>query len=69
MEVKIRTRGVFILLGFLFFATGCAVKGEEEELITVSPESAVVTLGAQVSFSSSPMDIPVIWSVDDAGFF
>lgn len=65
MEVKIRTIGVFILLGFLFFATGCAVKGEEEGLITVSPESAVVTLGAKVSFSSSPMDIPVIWSVDE----
>lgn len=65
MEVKIRMIGVFILLGFLFLAAGCAVKGDSEGLIAVSPESAVVTLGAQVSFSSSPMDIPVIWSVDE----
>lgn len=65
MEINIRTIGAFILLGFLFFATGCAVKGEEEGLITVSPESAVVTLGARVPFSSSPTDISVIWSVNE----
>lgn len=64
MEVKIRTIGVFILMGFLFFATGCAGKGEEEGLITVDPESAVVTLGDSRPFSASPSDVPVTWSVN-----
>lgn len=65
MEVKFRATGVFILLGLTLFFAGCADKGDSEGLITVSPESAVVTLGGMIDFDASPADIPVTWSIDD----
>lgn len=48
----------FILL------SGCAVTGDEEALITVSPDSAVVTLGDSEQFSVTPADTVVTWSVN-----
>ena len=39
--------------------------GEEESLITVSPGSAVVTLGDTEEFSVTPAGTAVTWSVDD----
>ncbi len=49
----------------LLMLSGCAVTGEEESLITVSPGSAVVTLGDTKEFSVTPAGTAVTWSVDD----
>ncbi|MEK6712867.1 MAG: hypothetical protein AABY41_01575 [Nitrospirota bacterium] len=49
----------------VFLLSGCAVTGEEESLITVSPGSAVVTLGDTEEFSVTPAGTAVTWSVDD----
>lgn len=64
MGTDIRSSGIFILLGLSLFMTGCAVKGKSEELITVSPESVVITLGATKQFVSDPADVAVTWSVN-----
>lgn len=64
MRVKFRVIGAFMFLGLVLLVTGCAVKGEEQVLITVDPESAVVTLGSTKQFESSPTDVTVTWSVD-----
>ncbi len=54
---------LFISL-LLLLMTGCAVNGEEEAVITVSPGSAVVTLGDTEQFSVTPAGTTVTWSVD-----
>jgi len=63
-ETRILALGVSILSVSLFSVTGCAVQGESEGLTTVSPERAVVTFGESLQFSVSPLNVPVMWSVD-----
>src|SRR3990172_12514481 len=48
----------------LLLLSGCAVNGEEEAVITVSPGSAVVTLGDTEQFSVTPAGTTVTWSVN-----
>src|SRR3990172_11708326 len=48
----------------LLFLSGCAVNGEEEAVIKVSPGSAVVTLGDTEQFSVTPAGTTVTWSVN-----
>ncbi len=48
----------------LLLLSGCAVTGEEETVITVSPGSAVITLGDTEQFSVTPAGTAVTWSVE-----
>ncbi len=58
-------RSIELLVFFtLLLLAGCAVTGEEETLITVSPGSAVVTLGDTEQFSIAPAGTAVTWSVE-----
>ncbi|MCC7201696.1 MAG: hypothetical protein IT393_03385 [Nitrospirae bacterium] len=52
------------LLALSLFINGCAVTGDEDTLLKVSPESVVVTFGGSKSFSVSPAGTTVTWSVD-----
>ena len=55
---------VVLLLVVLLLLSGCAVNGEEETVITVSPGTAVVTLGDTEQFSVTPAGTTVTWSVN-----
>lgn len=48
----------------LLTLSGCAVHGDEEPFITVSPDSAVITLGGTKGFSVAPAGTAVTWSVN-----
>jgi len=48
----------------LLTLSGCAVHGDEEPFITVSPDSAVITLGGTKGFSVTPSGTAVNWSVN-----
>src|SRR3989337_4426772 len=54
---------LFALISLLLMS-GCAVTGEEETVIVVSPDSAVVTLGDTEQFSVTPAGTTVTWSVN-----
>ncbi len=64
MGNKVRMAGIFILLSLSLFISGCAVQGDSEGLITVSPESAVVKFGDTKQFSAAPAGTAVTWSVN-----
>ena len=64
MRTESRVAVMSIFLGMLL-VTGCTLKGEEELLVTVSPGSAVVTLGDTKQFSVDPAGTTVTWSVKD----
>ena len=64
VRTESRVAVMSIFLGMLL-VTGCALKGEEELLVTVSPGSAVVTLGDTKQFSVDPAGTTVTWSVKD----
>ncbi len=58
-------KDIFIIIGLFLLVTGCAVKGDEEVLITISPDSAVVTLGSTKDFDVDQTGLTVIWSVEE----
>ncbi|MBI5756533.1 MAG: hypothetical protein HZA12_06365 [Nitrospirae bacterium] len=63
VRTESRVAVMSIFLGMLL-VTGCALKGEEELLVIVSPGSAVITLGDTKQFSVDPAGTTVTWSVD-----
>src|SRR3989337_3643306 len=56
--------GIMIALGVSGFLAGCSVQGDSEPLVTLSPESAVVTLGTTKQFVLAQGGSAVTWSVN-----
>lgn len=56
--------GIMITLGLSGFLSGCSVQGSGEPLVTLSPGSAVVTLGATKQFTLSTGGTSGTWSVE-----
>ena len=59
--------GIMIALGVSGFLSGCSVQGDSEPLVTLSPESAVVTLGTTKQFVLATGGTAATWSVNNVG--
>ncbi|MDZ4383970.1 MAG: hypothetical protein U0940_00655, partial [Nitrospirota bacterium] len=59
--------GIMITLGLPGFLSGCSVQGDSEPLVTLSPESAVVTLGTTQQFALATGETTATWSVNNVG--
>src|SRR3990170_2445276 len=59
--------GIMITLGLPGFLSGCSVQGDSEPLVTLSPESAVVTLGTTKQFALATGETTATWSVNNVG--
>src|SRR3990172_9600960 len=59
--------GIMIALGLSGFLSGCSVQGSGEPLVTLSPESAVVTLGTTKQFALATGGTAATWSVSGEG--
>src|SRR3990172_11979361 len=59
--------GIMITLGLPGFLSGCSVQGDSEPLVTLSPESAVVTLGTTKQFALATGETAATWSVTGEG--
>lgn len=57
--------GIMIPFGLSGLLSGCSVQGDSEPLVTLSPESAVVTLGTTKQFALATGGTAATWSVDD----
>lgn len=57
--------GIMIILGLSGFLSGCSVQGNSEPLVTLSPESAVVTLGTTKQFALATGGTAGTWSVNN----
>src|SRR3990172_6999191 len=56
--------GIMIAVGVSGFLSGCSVQGDSEPLVTLSPGSAVVTLGATKQFTLATGETAATWSVN-----
>lgn len=57
--------GIMIALGVSGFLSGCSVQGDSEPLVTLSPGSAVVALGATKQFTLATGETAATWSVNN----
>ncbi|MBI5096044.1 MAG: exo-alpha-sialidase [Nitrospirae bacterium] len=57
--------GIMITFGLSGFLSGCSVQGDSEPLVTLSPESAVVTLGTTKQFALATGGTAATWSVNN----